>query len=161
MVTDTEAGRLIAFARAAGLRLPDESPDVMRLAWSVVLADVPPADAEAALASLVGRTPFIDPPAIKTEVKRVRADRLARCPLPAPNADPADAVAYATELRALRDAVAAGRFKPEHRAAYEAGGVSITGTHAALAVTGTPDPAEVEEGKRALARLGVTPKETP
>lgn len=32
---------------------------------------------------------------------------------------------------------------------------------AALAVTAAPDPVEVEDGKRAAARLGITPKETP
>lgn len=58
-------------------------------------------------------------------VSRIRAVRTEEDrPDPVPNVDPDDAPAYAAELRAIRSAIASGRFD---EATYEAGGVTLTG----------------------------------
>ena len=83
-----EAGKLLAFAALYDNRKASD-PDVM--AWFKAIGDLPYADAELAVAAHYGEsTERIMPGHVRTRVKAMRADRLARTPLPAPSGDVAD-----------------------------------------------------------------------
>ena len=110
-------------------QLDDETPE----AWCPLLAGVAVQDARTAVLAILEREPDVDPRSIKTEVRRLRARRLAQAGYEqlAPNVDPADPVAYNAELRALRDAIADGRMGLDEVAAYEAREVpTLTGADA-------------------------------
>lgn len=84
----TEAGQLLAFAALYDNRKVSD-PDVM--AWLKAIGDLPFEDAQAAVAGHYGEsTERIMPGHIRTRVKAIRAERLARTPLPAPPAEVAD-----------------------------------------------------------------------
>jgi hypothetical protein len=53
-------------------------------AWHGLLDDLEFADCEAAVKAVAKRQPFVSPAEIRAEVRRIREDRLARTPLPAP-----------------------------------------------------------------------------
>ncbi len=102
-------------------QLDDETPE----AWCPLLASVAVADARAAVLAILERDPYVDPRAIKAEVKRIREARLSAAGFQelAPNVDPADAPAYLAERRALQQAIASGRMGPGDVDAYAAGEV--------------------------------------
>jgi len=80
-----EAGQLLAFAALYDNRKVGD-PDVM--AWVKVLGDLPYTDCETAVAGHYGEsTDRIMPGHIRQRVKKIREDRLARTPLPAPSAE--------------------------------------------------------------------------
>jgi hypothetical protein len=84
----TEAGHLLAFAALYDNRKVSD-PDVM--AWLKAIGDLPYADAEEAVAAHYGSsTERIMPGHVRQRVKAMRADRLARTPIPAPPGDLAD-----------------------------------------------------------------------
>ena len=84
-----EAGKLLALAALYDNRKVGV-PDVM--AWHRAIGDLPYADAEAAVVEHYGSdsTERLMPGHIRRRVKAMRADRLARTPLPAPPAEVAD-----------------------------------------------------------------------
>ena len=59
-------------------------------AWHDLLGDLALADCRAGVTAVARRQPFVAPAEIRAEVKRIRDDRLARTPLPAPPAELAD-----------------------------------------------------------------------
>ena len=59
-------------------------------AWHDLLGDLELTDCREAVAAVAKRQPFVAPAEIRAEVKHIRADRLARTPLPAPPAALAD-----------------------------------------------------------------------
>jgi hypothetical protein len=84
----TEAGQLLAFAALYDNRKVSD-PDVM--AWLKAIGDLPYADCEQAIAGHYGTcTERVMPGHVRERVKTIRADRLARNPLPAPAAEVAD-----------------------------------------------------------------------
>lgn len=99
-------------------QLDDETPE----AWCPLLASVAVQDARTAVLAVLERDRYVDPRAIRAEVRRIRAARLDAAGYRelTPNVDPADAPAFAAEQRALRDAIADGRMGPDEVAAYEA-----------------------------------------
>ena len=84
-----EAGKLLALAALYDNRKVGV-PDVM--AWHRAIGDLPYADAEAAVVEHYGSdsTERLMPGHVRRRVKAMRADRLARTPLPAPPAEAAD-----------------------------------------------------------------------
>jgi hypothetical protein len=81
-------------------------------AWHDVLANYLLEEARTAAATLAAKQAFIAPGEIATEIKRMRADRMARHTDPTPTADPDDVHAYRAELAANRIAVATGQEEP-------------------------------------------------
>lgn len=67
-------------------RIDEYTPD----AWYDVLGDLNLDDCRAAVAVIKRRSVFVDPSEIHAEVRRIRNDRLAREPVPAPPAELAD-----------------------------------------------------------------------
>lgn len=94
--------------------------------WHVVLGEVPFEDAKTAALALARTHSFIGPSDVVGQVKVLRKARLDR-QLPAPNVDPADALTYLEEERAIRDAVADGAMGDDEIADYERGGRTLTG----------------------------------
>ncbi len=84
-----ETGKLLALAALYDNRKVGV-PDVM--AWHRAIGDLPYADAEAAVVEHYGSdsTERLMPGHVRRRVKAMRADRLARTPLPAPPAEAAD-----------------------------------------------------------------------
>jgi len=66
--------------------IDDFTPD----AWHDLLGDLTLADCRAAVMVVGKRQPFVAPAEIRAEVRRQRADRLSRNPLPAPPAELTD-----------------------------------------------------------------------
>jgi len=100
--------------------------------WQVILEGVRYEDAREAVVRLLRRQPFVAPADIIEMVGVIRADRLDRVALPAPNVDPDDARAYQAEMVAIREAIADGRFDADR---YAAGGVTLTGVPARRSLT--------------------------
>lgn len=128
-----ETTRLLAIAASLwpAMRLEEHTAE----AWSLVLADVPYADAAEALKALALSSTF--PPAVADVMREVRKtwdrrESLAGAP-PVPNVDPADVHAYAAEVGAIRKAIRRGRFNAEH---YAAGGWTLSGVPARPALPG-------------------------
>jgi len=82
--------------------IDDYTPD----SWHDLLGDLSFADCHEAMVTIGKRQPFIAPAEIITEVRRIRAERIARAPIPAPPPELADDPrAYQAELQArIRDA---------------------------------------------------------
>ena len=112
-------------------------------AWAVVMKDIPVADALLAVERLGADHPFIGPPDIVTEVKRIRRDRLARIDdtTIAPNVSPDDPRAMCEEVAAIRAAIADGTFNPE---VYADAGRSLTGRPSMKAIGDGSKPPELE-----------------
>jgi hypothetical protein len=87
-MTPKETVLLAAYVRACCPQqaMGEYTPD----AWHDLLGDLPLDDCRAAAAAVARRQPFVSPSEIRAEVKRIREDRLARTPLPAPDAALAD-----------------------------------------------------------------------
>ena len=68
----------------------------------------------------------IDPYDVAVAVRAIRTDCLDRIAVPCPNVDPADAVAWAAELQALKVAIMDGRISPADAVRYAGGGFRIT-----------------------------------
>lgn len=69
-------------------------------------------EARAAAVALASKQTFVSPGEIATEIRRARADRMARHTDPTPTADPDNPQAYRNELAATRHAVATGQQQP-------------------------------------------------
>ena len=83
-----EAGKLLAFAALYDNRIASD-PDVM--AWLKAIGDLPYDDSETAIAGHYGETTErIMPGHVRTRVKAIRADRVARSIPPAPPAELTD-----------------------------------------------------------------------
>ena len=76
----TEYVRACCPQQAIGEYTPD--------AWHDLLGDLSLADCREAVVAVAKRQPFVAPAEIRAEVRKIREDRLARTPLPAPPADP-------------------------------------------------------------------------
>jgi hypothetical protein len=87
-VTEEEALVLTRYVKACcpGQHIDKYTPD----AWADLLEDLDYADCELAAAAVAKRQPFVGVAEIRAEVRRIRSDRLARSPLPAPPAELAD-----------------------------------------------------------------------
>lgn len=86
-------------------RIDEYTPD----AWHDILGDLELADCRAAVATIKRRSVFVDPSEIRTEVKRLRDDRLAREIPAAPAAALADDPGrYRAELQARIKRIADG-----------------------------------------------------
>ncbi|MGO9079298.1 MAG: hypothetical protein ACLQDY_09690 [Streptosporangiaceae bacterium] len=84
----SEIGDLLAFAALYDNRKAAD-PDIM--AWLRAIGDLPYADSEAAVAAHYGTTTErLMPGHVRTRVKAMRAERLARTPLPPPPPEVAD-----------------------------------------------------------------------
>ncbi len=77
-------------------------------AWFEIIGDLDFNDCRQAVKAIVSRQPFCAPAEIKTEVKRVREDRVKAQPLPAPPSEPGP---YVDQLRTSIKQVADG-FRP-------------------------------------------------
>lgn len=97
-----------------------ETIAIMPTAWLLVLDDVDPHDARAALSTIAKRETFIDPNAIRAEALRLRARRVDGSDDYVPTVDPDDTARYIAELRwHRRQALAAP--SPDPRGALHAG----------------------------------------
>ncbi|NUS22715.1 MAG: hypothetical protein HOV92_00605 [Streptomyces sp.] len=105
-----EAAVLCRYVRALcpQQKFDEYTPD----AWHDVLNEYLLDEARTAAATLARRQAFVAPGEIATEIKRVRADLMARHTDPTPSADPDDPEAYRAELAASRLAVATGQERP-------------------------------------------------
>ncbi|MFL6056530.1 MAG: hypothetical protein ACJ72W_27085 [Actinoallomurus sp.] len=77
--------------------------------WHALLADLDVADANAAVIQLGWRQRHIAAADIRNEVGAIREQRLARDPLPLPDADPDNPHHYRAELLDIVTAIASGR----------------------------------------------------
>lgn len=123
----TEYVRACCPQQAIGEYTPD--------AWHDLLGDLDLAECRAAVVAVAKRQPFVAPAEIRAEVKKIRGDRLARTPLPAPPA------ALADDPERYRAALAAN-------VARVADGMTV---HKALAgpLPGDP-PAEWQKAREAI-----------
>lgn len=108
------ASEALALARYAKAARPQQkwdeyTPDV----WADALDDVRYADAKTAVVALTKAAAFIDVPAIRAEVKRLRRDRLDRNPLPAFPGDPDDVAAELAWKREWIARIGDGEAPPE------------------------------------------------
>lgn len=103
-------------------KFDDETPAM----WSVPLADMPLADAQAAVRRLVKVQRYIGVADLYSEVSAIRQQRLSddKTDTIVPNVDPDDAEAYRAELAAIRVAIGSGAFDPDQ---YAAGGMTLSG----------------------------------
>lgn len=108
-----EAAVLCRYVRALcpQQKFDEYTPD----AWHDVLHDYLLPEARAAAATLAQRQAFIAPGEIATEIRRMRAERMARHTDPTPKANPDDPEAYRAEIAATRYAVATGQQEPDTR----------------------------------------------
>ena len=87
-MTPTETVLLTEYVRACCPQqaIGEYTPD----AWHDLLDDLSLADCREAVRNVARRQPFVAPAEIRAEVRKIREDRLARTPLPAPPAALAD-----------------------------------------------------------------------
>lgn len=79
-------------------------------AWHDLLGDLSLADCKAAVAAVARRQPFVAPAEIRTEVKRIRFERIQDAEIPPPPPELLDdPAAYGAALRAAATAIADGR----------------------------------------------------
>ena len=76
-----------------------EDMAMMPAAWHLVLEDVDPEDAKAALTAVAKTETWIDPNAIRTEARRLRSRRLDGVDTDVPPVDPDDVAGYIAALR--------------------------------------------------------------
>jgi hypothetical protein len=152
----TETVRLCAIIRALcpSQKFDDMTPD----AWSIVLDDIPFADAETAVRTIYREQGSdaewirrIEADDIIREVKRVRARRLESCPnlLPPPGLSVEAEVAW---LRGARRAVADGQPVPDTRG-------ELVGRPVALAIEAAAKAPAVTRRKRDVAGHAITQAE--
>ncbi|AJF63857.1 hypothetical protein SVTN_04860 [Streptomyces vietnamensis] len=102
---DTAGLAALVAAMCPSMHLEETTTD----AWHLLLADLDVADTREAVIRLGRRQSHIDPADIRTEVRAIREERLARDPLPLPYADPDDPRRYRAELLAIVTALASGQ----------------------------------------------------
>jgi len=87
-MTPQETVLLAAYVKACCPQqaMGEYTPD----AWHDLLGDLPLDDCRAAVAIVAKRQPFVAPAEMRAQVRKIREDRLARSPLPAPSGDLAD-----------------------------------------------------------------------
>jgi hypothetical protein len=87
-MTPQETVLLAAYVKACCPQqaMGEYTPD----AWHDLLGDLPLDDCRAAVAAVAKRQPFVAPAEIRAEVRKIREDRLARNPVPAPSGELAD-----------------------------------------------------------------------
>lgn len=105
-MTPVEAVLLTRYVEACcpQQRFDEYTPDV----WHDLLGDLELEECKQAAATVARRQPFVAPAEIRTEVKRVRAQRLKGFVyVPTPGDEDSDV--YLASVRAQRAAVAAGR----------------------------------------------------
>ena len=78
-------------------------------AWFDLLADLDFGDCQEAVKAVAKRQPFVAPAEIRAEVRKIREDRLARTPLPAPPADATETGRYQEIIRANVERIADGK----------------------------------------------------
>jgi hypothetical protein len=138
-LTETTALLALVSQIMPAQRIDEFTPD----AWTLVLADVTFADAQAAVVAVAKRAPFVAPAEIIAEVKKIRRDRAEHAgPEAIPDADPDDPVAYQRALREGRWRAAEG-LKPRPM----------------LTVGGQQVPAVVAVAAKALPRVPSGPPE--
>ncbi|MEU6527507.1 hypothetical protein ABZ892_33015 [Streptomyces sp. NPDC046924] len=105
-MTPTETAELAALVAAMcpSMHLEETATD----AWHLLLADLDIADTREAVIRLGRRQSRIDAADIRAEVHAIREERLARDPLPLPDADPDDPHRYRAELLAIVTEIASG-----------------------------------------------------
>lgn len=114
-MTRDETRALLALAAATTRDWTPTSIDVD--AWHVLLDDLPADDCRQALFAHARQTHHRPVPAdLRTGVKRIRADRLARAPYTIPDADPDDVDGYLRALRAGTQRAAGGEQPRDLRA---------------------------------------------
>jgi hypothetical protein len=87
-VTEEEALVLTRYVKAC---CPQQAMDRYTPdAWFGLLEDLDFSDCDLAVKAIARRQPFVAPAEIRAEVRKIRDDRLARTPLPAPPAELAD-----------------------------------------------------------------------
>ncbi|MCX2926141.1 hypothetical protein [Streptomyces sp. NEAU-W12] len=106
-MTPAETAGLAALVAAMcpSMHLEETTTD----AWHLLLADLDVADTREAVIRLGRRQPRFDAADIRAEVRELREERLARDPLPLPDADPDDPHRYRAELLAIVTAIASGQ----------------------------------------------------
>lgn len=115
----TRLCRLIA-ACSPAQKFEAETPAV----WAGVLERVRLEDATEAVRQVVASSAWVAPADIIARVRDIRRERLETADGLVPNVDPDDPVGYARELAAITRAAGDGDLDV---AAYEAGGVTLTG----------------------------------
>lgn len=105
----------VALCRLAKACCPQQAFDEHTpAAWGELLGDLSFDDAKAALLEVAKRQPFVAPAEIRTEVRRIRRQRLDAAPplVPPPDLDPDDVLAYRRWLASARRAIADGKTPP-------------------------------------------------
>ncbi|MER5221864.1 zinc finger domain-containing protein [Streptomyces flaveus] len=87
----------------------EETTETTAKNWHPLLADLDAADAHEAVIRLGRQRHHIAAVDIRDEVRAIREERLARDPLPLPDADPDDPRRYRAELLAIVTAIASGQ----------------------------------------------------
>lgn len=134
-MTPSETVALTRYVKACcpQQQIDDYTPD----AWFDLLGDLEMADCHAAVKVVCKRQPFIAPAEIRAEVRRIRNERLAREPVPAPPHELADEPgAHRDEIRVAVKRIADGMTR-----------------HLAIAAPVREDPPP-EEFTEARAKLG-------
>jgi hypothetical protein len=105
-VTEEEALVLTRYVKACCPQqaIDKYTPD----AWYRLLGDLEYADCELAVDAVAKRQPFVAAAEIRAEVRKIRDDRLARTPLPAPPAEATDTGRYQEIIRANVQRIADG-----------------------------------------------------
>lgn len=108
-MTGTEALMLVRLVRAMcpQQKLDEYTPD----AWAMVLDDLRFEDCRQAIKNLGARQVFIAPSEIRTEVRRIRRDRLDRTLLPIPPFDLTPLQTLEWQRRVTRQ-IADGTYRP-------------------------------------------------
>lgn len=108
-MTPTETVALLRIVKAIcpAQKFDEFTPDV----WAELLADLRLDDCRVAVKALGNRQVFIAPAEIRHEVRRIRADRLDRHPLPAPPAGLSPSQTIAWQRQTTR-AIADGTYEP-------------------------------------------------
>lgn len=112
-MTTAETAQLVALIASicpsTHLEETPETTETTAKNWHPLLADLDAADAHEAVIRLGRRRHHIAAVDIRDEVRAIREERLARDPLPLPDADPDDPRRYRAELLAIVTAIASGQ----------------------------------------------------
>jgi hypothetical protein len=141
-MNNQEAAALVRYVRATcpQQRIDEYTAD----AWYDVLFPFTVDEARVAIAAHVAAgNAFIAAGEIVAAIRRARADRMARHTDPTPSADPDNIPAYQAELRATRQAVAAGQQEPSQHELTA--GPMHPDVAARLKTLGTYVPRQVDE----------------
>lgn len=154
-MTPQETVLLTAYVKACCPQqaIGEYTPD----AWHDLLGDLLLEDCREAVAAVAKRQPFVAPAEIRAEVRKIRDDRLARTPLPAPPAGLADdpgryQQAVQAGIRRIADGhslhrAIAGPLPGDPPAEWQRAKESLAGP-----APGKPDPRQVAAEQAAEAR---------